>query len=88
VTVINTLSDIDTSTQIDAVTNQSFSNTLASVLKCPRFLVAPSSVLKLILGEMSQLLLASQRVIPERLEKSGFEFKYKTLRTALEDVCN
>jgi len=69
------------------VTNKEFSNTLASVLKRPRLLVAPASVLKLLMGEMSLLLTTSQRVIPEKLEKTDFEFKHKTLRSALEEVC-
>ncbi len=69
------------------VTNKDFSNTLASVLKRPRLLVVPASFLTFLMGEMALLLTTSQRVIPEKLEKSGFEFKHKTLRSALEEVC-
>ena len=68
-------------------TNQEFSDTLASVLKRPRFLRIPASFLQVLLGEMSQLLTTSQRVIPEKLEKTGFTFQFATLRSALEDSC-
>ena len=46
----------------------------------------PAIVLKMLLGEMSELLLGGQRVLPEHIEKAGFEFKFKTLEQALTDV--
>jgi len=70
------------------VNNHTFSDILASVLKRPRFLVMPASILKFMLGEMSHLLTSSQRVLPAKLQKAGFEFKYNELRPALEEVCH
>ena len=69
------------------VTNQVFSDTLASVLKRPRLLTVPAPVLKFLLGEMSHLLLTGQRVLPKRLQDQGFTFQYSELRRALEEVC-
>jgi len=46
----------------------------------------PESVLKLLLGEMSELLLSSQRVYPERLLTAGFRFKYPDLESALSSI--
>jgi hypothetical protein len=43
-------------------------------------------VLKSLLGEMSELVLGSQRVIPERLLARGFEFQYADLAAALTET--
>jgi len=69
------------------VPNKFFSNMLASVLKRPRVLTLPKSVLGVMFGEMSHLLTTSQRVIPSRLLKAGFEFKYPALKPALAEAC-
>jgi NAD dependent epimerase/dehydratase family enzyme len=48
--------------------------------------VAPSFVLKLAMGERACLLLEGQRVIPKRLESSGFQFAHPRLEGALQDL--
>jgi NAD dependent epimerase/dehydratase family enzyme len=48
----------------------------------------PAFVLKLLFGEMSDLIIYGQNVIPEKLEQQGFKFKFKTLDTALNEVLN
>ncbi len=68
------------------VTNALFSQTLAQNLHRPAFMVVPACVLKLAFGEMSQLLLGGQRVMPEKARASGFEFQYTDLNSALGDV--
>ncbi|NOR71021.1 MAG: TIGR01777 family protein [Methylomarinum sp.] len=70
----------------EPVTNAEFSQTLGKVLNRPVFLSIPAVVLKLLLGEMSELLLGGQRVMPTKLEKAGFKFKFETLEQALRDV--
>ncbi|MCF6250602.1 MAG: TIGR01777 family oxidoreductase [Methylococcaceae bacterium] len=70
----------------EPVTNMEFSQTLGEILNRPTFLPVPALVLKILLGEMSALLLGGQRVIPERIEKTGYEFKFQTLEHALRDV--
>lgn len=65
------------------VTNAEFTRILAQCLKRHALLPVPAGVLELLLGEMSQLVLASQRVIPERLLSQGFKFDYDDLTTAL-----
>ncbi|MCX7100428.1 MAG: TIGR01777 family oxidoreductase [Methylobacter sp.] len=65
------------------VTNAEFTRILAQCLKRPALLPVPAGVLELLLGEMSQLVLGSQRVIPERLLSQGFKFDYDDLKTAL-----
>ncbi len=50
------------------------------------FLPAPSLLLKLILGEMSAVILNSNRVSAEKLIKAGFEFNYPELDAALLNI--
>ncbi len=68
------------------VTNREFTRCLASTLRRPAIFPAPAPMLKLALGEMSRLLLTGQRAIPERLNNSGFKFRFPTLDNALEDA--
>ena len=64
--------------------NQEFSRTLGAVLHRPVWAPVPGFALKLALGEMAQMLLTGQRVVPTAAEKLGFEFKFPHLREALE----
>jgi NAD dependent epimerase/dehydratase family enzyme len=49
-------------------------------------MMVPACVLKLALGEMSELLLGGQRVLPEKARAAGFEFQYTDLKSALGEV--
>ena len=82
----NQLEGIFNLTAPNPVTNNEFTRTLAKQLNRPAFFTIPSWALKLLLGEMSQLLLGSQRVIPRHILDSGFQFKYPNLETALKNV--
>lgn len=53
--------------------------------KCP-VLSVPAWVMKLMLGEQSQLVLNGQYVKPKALQEAGFEFKFPTLKEALADL--
>lgn len=68
------------------VTNTEFTQTLAQTLHRPALFVAPSFVLKLAMGERACLLLEGQRVIPKRLQSSGFQFAHPRLDGALLDL--
>lgn len=70
----------------EAVTNQQFTQALASTLNRIAVLPVPKTMLKLILGESSALLLGSQRVEPGRLLEASFGFKYPELQAALSDL--
>lgn len=65
------------------VTNAQFSQTLAKVLHRPALLPMPAFVLRLMFGEMADLLLTGQRVIPVNLIKAGFGFQFPELEPAL-----
>jgi len=70
-----------------AVTNREFATTLGRVLSRPALLPLPAFVVKLAFGEMGEeLLLAGNRVIPRRLQESGYEFRFPELEGALRHV--
>jgi uncharacterized protein len=70
------------------VTNADYTRTLGRVLRRPAFWVAPAAALKLVLGaEMaSEMLLASQRVSPGVLARTGYEWQDTRLEPALRAV--
>jgi uncharacterized protein (TIGR01777 family) len=72
----------------EPVSNTNFTQTLAKTLNRPALFPMPEFVLKLLFGEMSDLLVYGQNVIPEKLEQQGFKFKFKTLDTALNEILN
>ncbi len=70
----------------EAITSKYFGKTLAGVLGRPSFMPAPALAIQMILGEAARIVLDSQRVKPANLQNAGFEFKYPTLRGALDAV--
>lgn len=68
------------------VTNSVFSQTLAETLKRPAIFNTPAILLKIIFGEMADLLLFGQHVLPNKLIHSGFNFKYPTIDKSLKNL--
>jgi uncharacterized protein len=68
------------------VTNADFTTALAAALHRPAMLAVPAFALKLLLGEMSEAVLASLRAIPAAAESAGFRFKYPDLEPALREL--
>lgn len=68
------------------VTNAEFARKLASTLHRPALLALPAGVLRLGFGEMADLLLVSQRVLPQRALDAGFQFQYVRLDAALRAI--
>jgi uncharacterized protein len=66
------------------VQNKEFSATLGKVMRRPSWAPVPAFLLKLALGEMAEMLITGQRVVPAAAEKLGFEFRYPALHQALE----
>jgi uncharacterized protein (TIGR01777 family) len=68
-------------------TNEEFTDTLATVVRRPTLLPVPAFALKLLFGEMAAgTILASQRLVPARLQELGFEWRYPTLEGALRHL--
>jgi uncharacterized protein (TIGR01777 family) len=68
------------------VTNLEFTRELAAALHRPAILPVPRFALKLLFGEMADVVLASQRVVPKAALLAGFRFQYPQLRPALANV--
>ena len=69
------------------VRNSEFTQVLASVLHRPAIFPVPAFALRLALGEMADaLLLASQRVEPERLSANRYAFQFENLEPALHAI--
>ena len=69
------------------VTNVEFTRTLGRALGRPTLVPLPAFAARLAMGQMAdELLLASQRVVPARLQASGYRFRYPTLEDALRAV--
>lgn len=70
-----------------AVTNQAMMQAIAKRYARPILLPkVPKFALKLILGEMHQMLLSSQHVLPQQPMDNGFKFRYPTLDEALDHL--
>lgn len=65
------------------VTNRDFTLQVSHHFGCKLFFSINAYILRKILGEQSLLLIEGQRVYPERLIKSGFEFKNPSLNDFL-----
>jgi uncharacterized protein (TIGR01777 family) len=70
------------------VTNATFTATLAKVLNRPAPLPVPAFALSAALGKemVTDMVLASQRVMPTRLQATGYEFAHPELEDALRAV--
>lgn len=68
------------------VTNAEMTRTLGDLLGVNPFFKVPAFALKFVLGEMSSMVLNSQRISAQKAISSGFEPKYITFRQALEQI--
>ena len=68
------------------VTNNELGRTIGKVLGRPHWFLAPGFMFRLILGEMSEVILKGQRVLPKRMLEYGYIFSYSTLDRALKHI--
>ncbi len=69
------------------VTNRNYTKALGKVLSRPTVFPIPAFGARLALGEMAdELLLSSTRVVPARLEKAGYTFRFAELEDALRHL--
>jgi uncharacterized protein len=69
------------------VTNREFAKELGAAVHRPSAISVPALAVRLAAGEMAnEALLASQRVVPARLQKAGFKFVFPALREALSQI--
>ncbi|EOI1353495.1 TIGR01777 family oxidoreductase [Citrobacter amalonaticus] len=68
------------------VRNEQFAHALGHALQRPAILRVPATMIRLLMGESSVLVLGGQRALPKRLEAAGFPFRWYDLEEALADV--
>jgi uncharacterized protein len=86
-TITNKLSGIYNAVSPYPVTNALLTKAIAKKISKPLFLPnIPKFVMKLMLGEMHQILFTSQNVSSKKLLNKGFQFKYASLDKALQNL--
>jgi uncharacterized protein (TIGR01777 family) len=68
------------------VTNADFAKALGRALHRPAVLPTPAFALRILLGEMAEMLVTGQRVVPARAGAAGFHFRYTELPAALAAI--
>jgi uncharacterized protein (TIGR01777 family) len=70
----------------EPLSNAAFGRILARVMQRPFWLPVPSIALRLLLGQMSSLVLDGQFMLPTRLKELGYQFKFENAELALQDL--
>ena len=70
-----------------AVTNEEFTQAVAKVLNKPLLLPrVPSWTLKLLFGEMADLVIKGNKISSDKLKRTGFKYRFPTVEAALTDL--
>ena len=70
------------------VSNSIFTKAFGKAVQRPAFFPVPPFMLKIIFGEMSCIILDSQKVLPKKLNELGHEFLYPEIYSAMLEICN
>ncbi len=69
------------------VSNRELTKQIAKVLKRPLWLPpVPGFVVKLIAGEVAELVLKGGKISSQKIQEAGFEFQFKTVDAALQEL--
>jgi len=68
--------------------NKEFTKSLGHMVKKPARLILPKILFNILYGRAAILLTGGQAVVPERMVKGGFQFNYRFVDKALEDIVN
>lgn len=68
------------------VTNKEFSHALGKALHRPSFLPTPKFALRLMLGEVANVVTTGQRVLPAKATRLGYPFRFPDINGSLEDI--
>ena len=68
------------------ITMGQFSAVLGNVLSRPSLFSVPEFALNILLGEATGALIASQRVVPQKLQDWGYSFVFDDLKSALKQI--
>jgi uncharacterized protein (TIGR01777 family) len=70
----------------EPVTNKAFGKALGHALHRPSFMPTPGFALRLMLGEVADVIVNGQRVLPKRPLALGYSFQYPTVEAALAEI--
>lgn len=70
----------------EPVTNRAFSKALGRALGRPAFAPVPGLAVRLLYGDMAEIVTTGQRAVPERTETLGYRFRHADLDAALRDA--
>jgi uncharacterized protein (TIGR01777 family) len=82
-------SDLDGPVNVTApapVTMEGFASALVNVVGRPSWLPVPAPLLRLVMGEMADVVLSGQNAVPQKLLESGYNFRYSNVLEALKAV--
>jgi uncharacterized protein (TIGR01777 family) len=68
------------------VTNKQFSKALGRALHRPALLPTPAFMLRVVLGEVADVVAKGQRVVPQRAQSLGYQFQYSDIDAALRQI--
>lgn len=68
------------------VDNFNFTKAIGHALHRPTLLPVPAAILKLAFGEMSSVILDSQKIVSKRLPDSHFTYQYETIESAMNKI--
>ncbi|MCS7149867.1 MAG: TIGR01777 family oxidoreductase [Caldimicrobium sp.] len=71
-------------TSPEPVRNEDMTKVMGKILKRPTFFPVPKIGLKILYGELAEVIMASARVIPQRLLRLGFKFEYESFEKAFK----
>ncbi|NTV65828.1 MAG: DUF1731 domain-containing protein, partial [Oscillochloris sp.] len=66
--------------------NRTFSSILGKVMESPSWMPVPEISLRVLLGEMADLVVYGQRALPKKAQALGYQFRYPQLEAALRDL--
>jgi uncharacterized protein (TIGR01777 family) len=70
----------------DPVTNRDLAGALGRALNRPSFMPAPAFMVRMAIGEFADVLLGSQRAVPQKLLQHGFGFRHPDIQSAVNAV--
>jgi uncharacterized protein (TIGR01777 family) len=72
----------------EVLTMKEFCRVLGQTMGRPSWAPVPEFVLKILLGEMTEMLVTGQRAVPKRLQSFGYHFQFSHATEALRDIFN
>ena len=70
----------------EAARQKEFARVLGRVLRRPAFMPTPAFALKIVMGGFATELLSSKKVLPQAIQRSGYEFRHSALEPALRNI--